>query len=498
MRQRRRGSSVVNVSEFYKFPYAHKRSRLDMSVREMVPGVVAKFREDLTGLVETYTSEPTSPARFAQMVEALKSILAAAGRSAFAELVGAHEEDGDLMEHGGKRHRFKQVSRKEWLTPFGLVEVDRRYFQPDAGGDGLVPIDLRCGMSGRYMTPDMEEATALASADLSPSATRHLFGKVLPQAPSDKAIRRVIDDVGCAADEMWEQVENRVADEAPLPEGEDDVLVVSVDGVNVPMREAGVKTGRPAERPGVRESARTPTVWREAGVATISIYQPGDGNDVKPKRLATRYFARMPEAGMTTLFAEQNGAVWRLVQERRFRDFVVICDGKPALWKTFEGNPLYARATKILDFFHVAEHLSKAAEAIFGKKEGKATRWYAKYKALLLEDEGGLESLLRSLRYYRKGLRAGTERRVVIDRVVRYFGRNRERMRYAEFRARGLPIGSGVVEAACKSIVNARLKRSGMRWSQEGGQHVLNLRTRARSGEWAPFWSAYMEPRKVA
>jgi len=464
----------------------------------MVSDVVAQFREDLTDLVETYVSDPMSPIRFPQMVEALKSTLASTGRSAFVKLVGSHEEHDVVVEHRGELHRFKQVSRKEWLTPFGLVEVGRRYFQPDAGGDGLVPIDVRCGMSGRYMTPDMEEATALASADLSPSATRYLLGRVLPQAPSDKAIRRVIKDVGRAADEMWDQVEERVADEAPLPEAENDVLVVSVDGVNVPMREAGMRTGRPAERPGVRESAQTPTVWREAGVGTISIYQPGDGNDVKPKRLATRYFARMPEAGMATLFARQNGAVWQLVQARSFRELVVLCDGKPALWKTFEGNPLYAKATWVLDFFHVAEHLSKAAEEIFGKKEGKAARWYAKYKALLLEDEGGLESLLRSLRYYRKSLRAGTERRIAVDRVMGYFGRNRERMRYAEFRARGLPIGSGVVEAACKSIVNARLKRSGMRWSQEGGQHVLNLRTRTRSGEWATFWSTYLDERIAA
>lgn len=201
---------------------------------------------------------------------------------------------------------------------------------------------------------------------------------------------------------------------------------------------------------------------------------------------------------MTTLFAQQGWAVWQLVQEREFRDIVVICDGKPSLWRTIEEDPLYTEATLILDFFHVAEHLSRAAEAIFGKKQDKAARWYAKYKALLLEDENGLESLLRSLRYYRKPLRAGTERRLVVDRAMRYFRSNRERMRYAEFRARGLPIGSGVVEAACKTIVGARLKRSGMRWSLEGGQHVLNLRTRARSGEWRTFWTAYQDLRHAA
>lgn len=102
------------------------------------------------------------------------------------------------------------------------------------------------------------------------------------------------------------------------------------------------------------------------------------------------------------------------------------------------------------------------------------------------------------MRYHRKGLRRGSERRQVVDRVIRYYGRNTERMRYAEFRSRGLPIGSGVVEAACKCIVNARLKRSGMRWTREGAQHVLNLRVRVKSGEWDSFWREYQEQQHKA
>jgi len=86
----------------------------------------------------------------------------------------------------------------------------------------------------------------------------------------------------------------------------------------------------------------------------------------------------------------------------------------------------------------------------------------------------------------------------VVDRVIRYYGRNRERMRYANFRARGLPVGSGVVEAACKCIVNSRLKRSGMRWTRGGGQHVLNLRTRVQSGEWKAFWNGYQDHQRDA
>ena len=79
--------------------------------------------------------------------------------------------------------------------------------------------------------------------------------------------------------------------------------------------------------------------------------------------------------------------------------------------------------------------------------------------------------------------------------MIRYFRRNQSKMAYADFRARGLPIGSGPVEAACKTVVAARLKRSGMRWSRIGGQYVLNLRVHVLSNRWEVFWKAYRQHR---
>lgn len=467
-----------------------------MSVRQIVPDVVAQFRQELTDLVKSAEEGELDALGFTQFVDGLKDVLASAGRQAFVRFVDLQDEPEDLFPHDGKRYRFKQVSTKEWLTPFGVVQVDRRYFQPDAGGDGVAPIDVRCGMSGRFMTPDVEEAVAFASANLSPGFTRTLFAKVLPHPPSEKAIRRTIAELGQWADDAQDEIEQRIAREAPSPDG--DVLVVSVDGVTVPLREPGCRTGRPAERPGVRDGDHTPTAWREAGVGTVSIYRSGDGDEELPQRMGTKYLARMPESGMATLFDEVGWAVSDLTEERTFCEMVVLCDGKPALWNNIGADPLYDDATQILDFFHAVEHLSRAAEAIFGKKAQAANRWHAKYRALLLEDPDALGSLLRSLRYYRKSLRSGSERRRMVERVIRYYGRNRERMRYADFRARGLPIGSGVVEAACKCIVNSRLKRSGMRWTREGGQHVLNLRVRVQSGEWPAFWNEYRHQQRMA
>jgi hypothetical protein len=79
----------------------------------------------------------------------------------------------------------------------------------------------------------------------------------------------------------------------------------------------------------------------------------------------------------------------------------------------------------------------------------------------------------------------------VVRRVRRHFGAHKTKMQYAAFRARGLPIGSGPVEAACKTVVENRLKRSGMRWSQQGGQNVLNLRTAVKSNRWDTLWGVY-------
>ena len=467
-----------------------------MSIRQIVPSVVAHFRQEFPALVKSTEEDELDPRLFAKFVDGLKAVLASTGRVAFAKSVSLQDEADDIIEHHGEGYRFKQVSTKEWLTPFGIVHVDRRYFQRDTGGDGLSPIDLRCGMTGRFMTPDVEEAIAFASANLSPSFTRALFAKVLPQAPSEKAIRRTITELGQWADEAREKIEDRIAREAPLPEGE--LMVVSMDGAMVPLREPGRRTGRPAERPGVREGDGTPTAWKEAGVGTVSIYEPGDGADELPERIATKYFARMPEPGMTTLFDELGETIFELKQERTFREMVVVCDGKPTLWNTIEADPLYDNATQVLDFFHAVEHLSRAAEAIFGKKKQAASRWHAKYRARLLEDSDGLASLLRSMRRYGNCLRDGSERRQLVERAIRYYGRNRERMRYAEFRSRGLPIGSGVVEAAWKCIVNSRLKRSGMRWTRDGGQHVLNLRVRVQSGEWDALWNEFQDQQLIA
>ena len=468
-----------------------------MKMVSIIGDVVADFKQNLLELVRDVEKGDLTAESFPWLVEGLKVASNAAALDAFEKIVQEFEETAEVIEHEGKKHRFKQISEKEWLTPFGLANVPRRYYQSDAGGEGVVPLDLRCGMQGHFMTPDVEEVTAFATALLVPREVEALLGKVFAHGPSTTAIQRVIHDVGSFAEDQTDRVEAAMRKEAPLSD-EGDIAVISWDGTTVPLREPGVKLGRPPERPGVRDDQESPTSWKEAGVGTLSIYRPPEGDEEDPVLLDTRHFGRMPESGMTRLLAEQSSVVEDLLESRSLREFAVICDGKPAIWTAAENIPAYENATFILDFYHVSEGLSKAAEAIFGKSTAKATRWHKTYRSRLLEDADGAVATIRSLRYHIRKLRKGSDRYDVVRRLIAHLTKNLDKLDYTSYVARGLPIGSGPVEASCKNSVAARLKRSGMRWSRQGGQEVLNLRVHVLSYRWDVFWNVYQESKIAA
>ena len=138
-----------------------------------------------------------------------------------------------------------------------------------------------------------------------------------------------------------------------------------------------------------------------------------------------------------------------------------------------------------IDFYHATEHLKDAFDAAHGAHSPKAAAQFEKYRHLLRHEPDGVERVIRALVYLRS--KHPTTRRIA--QVLGYFRGNRHRMRYAEAKAKGLPIGSGVVEAACKTLVTERLKRSGMRWGPRGGQAILTLRSLVQSRRFQHAWS---------
>ena len=340
------------------------------------------------------------------------------------------------------------------------------------------------------MVPELERVTAFLGARLVPAEVEDSLGEMLPESPSRTAIQHVLTTVGQCAEEGAEQLELALETAAPL-NAEGDTLVVSWDGVTVPLREPAPKRG-PSGRATDVDTA--PTAWKEAGVGMVATYlTPLDPAAEEPQRIDVRYAARMPEAKMATLVNGLVDQTTRALQHGCFHERVVLADGKREIWRTVDELSVFDGFTRILDFYHAAQHLSKAAEHLFGKASAKADRWYRSWRHKLRHEPGAVDGLLRSLSYHRRKLRRRSERYRQATTELGYFRNNRDKMDYARYHASGLIISSGPVEAAAKTIVGHRLKRSGMRWTRQGGQQILNLRVHVQSKRWDAFWNWYLQ-----
>ena len=453
---------------------------------------LTKFEENVLQWEHRLQSPEAGPEDFRERVSELRDALDDLGRIGFQRLAQACEIADDTVIHHGRVYRFKQVVDKEWMTLWGKVQVPRRLYQPDRGGPSRVPLDERCGMVHRFMVPALERFTAFLGARLVPAEVEASLAELWPASPSRTAIQHLLTTVGQYAEDHAEQLELALQEAAPL-KTEGDTLVVSWDGVTVPLREPAPKRGRPAERPTDFDPDRAPTAWKEAGVGMVATYgTPLDPATEDPQRVDVRYAARMPEPKMKTLVHGLVEETARALQRGEYDHRVVLADGQREIWRTVDRQPVFDGFTRILDFYHAAHHLSKAAEPLFGKLSSKAARWYRSWRHKLRHEPRAVQGLIRSLSYHRRNLRPGSERHRQVTTELGYFRNNRDKMDYARYRASGLILSSGPVEAAAKTLVGHRLKRNGMRWTRKGGQQILNLRVQVQSQRWEAFWNWYL------
>ena len=160
-----------------------------------------------------------------------------------------------------------------------------------------------------------------------------------------------------------------------------------------------------------------------------------------------------------------------------------MADGAKDNW-TYLSDVLPA-GTELVDFFHAVQHLKNAFDTAYGEHTTKADAQFRKYRYILRDDHRGIEKVIRALVH----LHNKHPRRKKLKTELSYFRRHRARMQYAKAKEQNLPIGSGVVEAACKTLATQRLKRSGMRWRHPGGQAILTLRALAHSERFDRAWS---------
>ncbi len=461
-----------------------------MSLEKMITAGMAAFKQKLEEFCYGAAEEPLCAESAHAVTLGISEAVSAAGRAAFKEFIESKDERLPEVKVGGETFRFKYHSEKTFMTFWGQEPVTRAVYQNAEDTRTFVPVDAAWGMQDQFMAPEVREASAFAHGQMTSGEVQMLLEKCALFHPHKTQIKRLSRDMEQVIETHRAELNARIREEETAPEGVC-ALAVSMDGANVLMREAGAKRGRPSERPmEVRQSADT--AYRNAMAGTLTLYGAVPENGKTPERLSTHYVARMPEKNALAFKSELEAEAAALLPKLPpGTPKVFLCDAARSIWKYQKESELFGNFEPLVDCYHALEHLSLAAEALFGKDADEAKRWFERYTAVLIEEDCGARRVLRSMDYYVSARRLSANQRLAFNQQRTFFANNAHMMTYADFRRRGLPIGSGPVEAACKTLIKQRLGQSGMRWSTEGGQAILDPRAYIKSGRWDAMWKHY-------
>ena len=399
-------------------------------------------------------AERGSPEAFADFEIGLHKQLMGLGRAVIGKHVEGRDENiGPVRRDGRVFYRSTEATSKIIHTLFGPVTFFRPLYR-SPGSPSFSPVDESLGLFDKYLTGPAARSALMLLCHCTPTDGAEIFKRLGGMSPSSSCLKRLLTKAG----ERWNEKEGMtdIREAETVPE-EAASCTVSLDGVMVPLRPDG---GREA-------------CWREASCGTVSFH------DADGKRLRTVSLARMPEAGKATLKEQLAAEVAHVRKMRPDLPLVAVADAAPDNWTFLERLRPDERA---VDFFHACEHLSEVAD------HAVATDWYDKYRTVLRDDVKGVDKVIRAIRHLRDEATGSALK--ILDRELAFFRKNKGRMRYASLKARSYPVGSGIVEAANKVLVNQRMKRAGMRWSIEGGQNVLTFRSLMRSGRFDAAWRA--------
>ena len=417
---------------------------------------------------------------FADFELAVRSLLMELGRELLAAELGRYDLRAPEIVVEGVEYRRALRSSQTYMSALGRVSLERQLYCPRGGnGRAICPLEERIGMVGGFWTPRAAYEAARLVAEVTPGEAEGLLREISGMSPSKTSLDRLPKTLSVVWEGKREEFEVVLRESEAVPK-EAVTLSVSLDGVLAPMRDGD----RAAKRSQAERQPKGPAGYREVGCATVSFY------DAEGERLSTLRWARMPEAKKVTLCGQIEAEVSSILQSRPDLRVIKLADGAASNWEFLDGLTLPGtKVWSLVDFFHVCEHLKRALDSAHGEGSVESGAAFEKYRLILKHSNRGVERVIRMLAHLRRRHRG----RGVIAREITYFRNQRHRMAYARCLRKHLPIGSGVVEAACKTLVAQRMKRSGMRWLQSGGQAILTLRSLIQSDRWERGWAMLAE-----
>ena len=371
----------------------------------------------------------------------------------------------------GDTAHFEGRQAKSFLTVLGEITLQRAYYRCSHCKSGRFPRDAAFGFVNGSLSPALTRMLGLAAANVSFDEAAGLLRELAGITVTTKQVERHAEAVGREI-----AVDERQPPQPATPAS--DTMFLSMDGTGVPMRPTET-VGRAGKQPD--GSAKT----REGKVVAIwtADARDADGEPIRDPGSVT-YSAAIESAACRDTARTLSPFEQRVVREALRRGFpqakrrVVIGDG--ALWIWRIADELFPGAIQIVDRYHVKENIARSAVAIYGQESAVGKSWRdERFEEL---DNGQLDNLIAALNIHSRTVEMA---RHCSDYIVN----NRARLDYPRFKAMGLCTSSGVIEAGCKVVVGARLKRAGMHWTVSGAHAILALRCSVRSNRYADFWA---------
>ena len=450
------------------------------SVHEMFEAVRAARRQarELAGKAMDY----------AVVEHKLAAASASFERGGHRAVLSALDTEARTVVIDGAPHRRVGRAAASYYTLAGAVVVERSLYRQIGVRNAKVvdAISLRSGAVGEGWLPQTAQAMAHAlqqGTSREAEASSREVGR-LPYSRS--SFERVGHAVGALYVEAHDVVEVALIDAYEVP-AEARSISASIDRVAVPMEEPlPPRRGRPRKGAPKRPVARN---FRMAYVGAVTLH------DEKGDALHTIRYGRMPKGDANNLAKRVGHDVVALRRTRADLKVELLCDGAHEMWSLLEAHITPAavgtEVHQLVDFCHVIEKLNKAIEVIHVGDDVARVR--NRWKMRLLNYSDGARYILEELHGSQQEHTPVGVSHPVHDAIT-YLQNHAARLDFYTARKLGLPIGSGNVEATCKSLFNQRFKRAGSRWKETTGEHVVQLRALALSDRWAPAVRRTLSP----
>jgi hypothetical protein len=411
---------------------------------------------------------------------AFRTALHRAGATGLSELLQGQVpalEQRQLPCPCGHQAQYQGLRSKPLLTVLGEARVSRPYYLCGRCHTGQFPVDVELDIDHTEFSPGVRRMLAAVGQEAPFDHGRQQMELLAGLQVTAKAVERTAEAIGeeIALGEQ-QQIQRAVQLDLPMVVGEPiPVLYVQMDGTGVPVVKKetvgrkGKTEGQPAHTREVKLGCVfTQTGWDQEGYA---LRDPQSTTYTRAIETAEEFGKR--------LYLEAWKRGWSRAQKK-----VVVGDGAEWIWNLAQLH--FPGALQIVDLYHARQHLWDLARRLYPNNDAAQKSWMKVHQKRLL-DKGKIEKLVASLRSL-----AATNPEVLekIRTESDYFQRNAARMRYPEFRRQHLFVGSGVIEAGCKTVIGSRLKRSGMFWTLRGANAIIALRCCHLNGRFEDYWEA--------